>query len=144
MRETSTDTQTSASNTIVRVQWKTRTTGFDSSSVEVSRLPDGRKIYIEIYRQRSQSIIQKACAHFHLGPSEKKHILLGEVDGIELELSDDMLKHLPSGALVKLTKAPVVVVNSDSDNDDAASTISDETRSYIESEPPRYPHHQAR
>ena len=39
-----------------------------------------------------------------LGPIQEGLALIGEVDGVECELTDDILKLLPRGAVVALTK----------------------------------------
>ncbi|KAI0750034.1 hypothetical protein C8Q80DRAFT_1120116 [Daedaleopsis nitida] len=65
---------------IVRVQWRSRTTGFDNTTVE--------------------TVIQKACAHYHLDANSEKYILVGIVDGIDLELSDDMMNRLQNGSII--------------------------------------------
>ena len=52
----------------------------------------------------TQTVIEKACHHFRLGPIQEELALIGEVDGVECELTDDILKLLPRGAVVALTK----------------------------------------
>ncbi len=39
---------------------------------------------------------------------EHTYVLVGQIDGVESEVTDDMLKHLPSGEIVTLTTAPAI------------------------------------
>lgn len=78
-----------------------------------------------------QDIVQKACAHFCLRSLDDDYVLLGDVHDSELELTDDMLKHLPNhGATVTLSRVPHVC-NSDEDThplpDQRASHVSTRT-----------------
>ncbi|PIL28582.1 hypothetical protein GSI_08623 [Ganoderma sinense ZZ0214-1] len=69
---------------IVRVKWLSRTAGFAHGSVE--------------------SIIQKACKHFRLGAIQSDLVLLGELDGEQLEVTDDLLGLLPKGMTLTLSR----------------------------------------
>ncbi|KAI0750107.1 hypothetical protein C8Q80DRAFT_672621 [Daedaleopsis nitida] len=71
-----------------------------------------------------QSIAQKACHHFRLGPVDDEHMLMTEVDGVELELTNDLLKHLKSGTVVTLRKAPDEDCHSDNDRAAAGPSFS--------------------
>lgn len=54
---------------------------------------------------RYQTIIRKACRHFRLGSVEHEYVLVtGTSDGGRIEVTDDLLKRLPDGALVELVR----------------------------------------
>ncbi len=54
----------------------------------------------------TQELIQKACTHYKIGSSHTGYVLVGKFDNEEMELTDDVLKHLPSGSAVTLVKVP--------------------------------------
>ncbi len=110
---------------VIRVKWRSRTAGFDGTAVDVSTLlptPTGPGVpprciyYVQHGNSRSdeQDIVHKACVHFRLRSYDHDYILLGDVHGTEIELTDDMLKYLPNLATVKLSRVPNVC---DSDED---------------------------
>ncbi|PIL28576.1 hypothetical protein GSI_08617 [Ganoderma sinense ZZ0214-1] len=73
-----------SSNAIVRVRWESRTAGFANKSV--------------------QSIIQKAAEHFQLDAVQRDLVLLAELDGEEMEVTDDILRLLPKGTALTLSR----------------------------------------
>ncbi|KAI1782985.1 hypothetical protein LXA43DRAFT_1187274 [Ganoderma leucocontextum] len=74
-----------SSNAIVRVKWQSRTAGFANDSVE--------------------SIIQKASEHFRLGAAAQPDlVLLAELDGEEIEATNDILGLLPKGTPLTLSR----------------------------------------
>ncbi|KAI0787403.1 hypothetical protein C8Q74DRAFT_1251536 [Fomes fomentarius] len=77
---------------LLQVRWNSRTARFDRDT-------------------GVETIIQKACTYFKAGSLrtlEYTYVLVGQIDGVESEVTDDMLKHLPSGEIVTLTTAPVI------------------------------------
>ncbi|KAI1782989.1 hypothetical protein LXA43DRAFT_374881 [Ganoderma leucocontextum] len=73
-----------SSNRTVRVQWLSRTAGFANASVE--------------------SVIRKASEHFGLRSTQSDLILLAKVDGSELEVTNDILRTLPKGTILTLSR----------------------------------------
>ena len=67
----------------------------------------------------SQDIVQKACAHFRLCTVDDIYVLVGAVNGTELEVTDDTLKYLSEHAVVTLFRLPHAC---DADEDETSPT----------------------
>ena len=48
--------------------------------------------------------MQKACKHFRLGAIHPDMVLIGKLDGEELEVTDDILSLFPKGTILTLSR----------------------------------------
>ncbi len=89
-----------------RVKWEARTVAIVAKpNVQVSSQFFCRLRALNL--STSQSIVQAACKHFRVTAPKEEFVLLGQLDGDELELTDESLDLLPSKSVLTLSRISV-------------------------------------